>query len=97
MTLPLIQNQNQSNEHTIPETFTKKYSLGNLIKFHSGIFKLEILKIFTPLFLLKLLSLFQVLRCVLLENEKESSHKRYKPPKNCLAEQKTEEIYWKKR
>ena len=55
------------------ETLIKKNPLRNLTKFHSGLFKLVIIEIFTTAFLLKLLfklEFFQVLQSALLRNEK---------------------------
>ena len=54
--------------------FTKKKSLRNLTRFYGGLFELEILEIFTTVFLLKLLFelefFFQILKRALLKNKK---------------------------
>ena len=58
----------------ILETFTKRHLLRNLTRFHSGLFELEILEIFTIAFSLKTITwtwiFFQEPQSALLRNEK---------------------------
>ena len=64
-------------QHIVVEKFTKKNSLQNLTRFHSGLFEFEILEILQQLFKKKLLFVFdfffvflQLLQSALLKNEK---------------------------
>ena len=50
-------------QHPIRETFTKKNSLQNLIRFHGGLFDLKILEISTTVFWLKLLFEIGIFSC----------------------------------
>ena len=64
-------------QYIVVEKFTKKNSLQNLTRFHSGLFEFEILEILQQLFKKKLLFVFdfffvflQLLQSALLKNEK---------------------------
>ena len=64
-------------QYIVVEKFTKKNSLQNLTRFHSGLFEFEILEILQQLFKKKLLFVFdfffvflQLLQSALLKNKK---------------------------
>ena len=95
-------------QYIVVEKFTKKNSLQNLTRFHSGLFEFEILEILQQLFKKKLLFVFdfffvflQLLQSALLKNEKKIFNPtwkdRFNPPNNYLTYQEKKKTLKKRK